>query len=242
MPKLIFSFLCLLLVSCNGNKQELQKINNELQNLKREVQNLKRESQNEKIITKKTSELTKTIPDDKVYVLYNSDHEGTKPNDGQMQFKYETVYALPIEIFNTRTYSLTENYKINSKGIRLSEIGYNRSPIWNKKGDKIAYLSFAQGNKSNKFENGSLVVRDVSSGDLQTFDYLKAKPYGLAWDESGNIIAYGREKSIYTFNIKENKIQALYQTDNKPEGISISPDGDYIISVSYTHLTLPTKA
>lgn len=160
------------------------------------------------------------IDDDKVYILYESDHEAPEEIEGFRQFEYETIYAIKL-----KNYSKSKQ----SKGLRLSEIGYKRNPVWNKKGDKIAYLSFIA-NDSTIVKKGQIIVQNVSSGEVEVLNDVNPCTCGLSWDKSGNILAFGEKKSLISiYDLKENKKEVLFKSKSRPEGISISPNGKHII-------------
>lgn len=163
------------------------------------------------------------IRDDKVYILYNNDHEAPTEMEGFMQFEYESVYALPLKRF-------TEKRK--SKGKRLSEIGNTRGPVWSKDGDRIAYLSFIM-EDSIRIKTRQIKVREVSSGFTQVLEGLNSCTCGLSWDESGKLLAFGQRDSVISmYDLEKMEKVMLFQSQSRPEGISLSPDGKHIIFMS----------
>lgn len=160
------------------------------------------------------------INDRKIYFLYGSDHEAPRDMNGVMQFEYETVYAIPYRQYHRTT---------PEKGIRLSTIGYKRSGVWNKTGNKVAYLAFI-GKEPYPFDRGQIEVIDVVTGELKVFDNVDLTANGLSWDESGDYLVFGNNKNeISILNIHDGNKKVLMTSKTRPEGISVSPDGKHVV-------------
>jgi hypothetical protein len=157
---------------------------------------------------------------DKVFLVYNSDHEAPEKITGLMQFEYESVYAMPLSKYS---------YSRQPKGIRISDIGYKRDPVWNKRGNKVAFLSYEEADTLS-FNNGQIIIKNVLDNSTKVIKDTDVLPLGLSWDASGSILAFGEtDNRVSIYNLKREERQTLFRSKSKPEGISISPDGKHII-------------
>ncbi|WP_235298204.1 hypothetical protein [Portibacter marinus] len=169
---------------------------------------------------KTIGEGSQTINNQKVYKVYTYDHEGPDFYKGEIQAEYETVYILPPEKYKQKRLD---------KGRRISQIGYKRSPVWNKKGDKVAYFSFSVRDSMNN-SKGQIMIRDITTGQTRIIDDINPCGCGLSWDETGTLLAFGeRDSTITIYDLNENRkiSQAKYQ--GRAEGMTMSPDGSHII-------------
>ena len=224
MLKSILCFTaCLLLISCDFTNENESSITQHTP-LKKQIDSLTSEKQHNVLTSKIDS-----LQENKIYVLYTSDHEGP-PIKSDNHFEIGTVYGLPPE------YLKVENY---SKGYRLSGIYYNQNPIWNKKGDEIAYLSFG-GDKPWR-DDGKLIIDDVSNDLVDILGVSDACTCGLSYDDSGNRLAFGKTKyvnglgygqrkyEVSIYDIKERRTTWLLKTEEMPHHLSISPNGKHIV-------------
>lgn len=158
---------------------------------------------------------------DKKFILYTSDHEDPNNKEGSMNPYYESVYVL-----SNKQYELKD---LRKRGMRMSTLGHKRSPIWNKDGSKIAYLSYSTSDTTGNALK-KVIVQDINNGEIKIHEDTNPCTCGLSWDESGEMLVFGETGNIISaLNLKNNSKHVLLNLDSRPENINISPNGKYII-------------
>jgi len=169
-----------------------------------------------------TNDLPKSIiDDDKPYGVISYDFEAPTriTNPPVCQFEYESIYILPHKPNITNWEGVAKN------AIRVSPIGKRQAPVWNKKGDKIAYIDRSEGN-----QRGRIIVLNVRSG-LQKCYTGTGVSDGLSWDEGEQQIAFcNLEGDMCLLDTRTGVPTKVCR--KKGEGVSLSPDGRWICFMS----------
>jgi hypothetical protein len=116
----------------------------------------------------------------------------------------------------------------------------------------IMHLSgskFAVGKDENIYYSGNYTVRDIVTHDSlnhyeEIFPVLRQAQYTCI-DTSGTLIAYGclceNSDKIVVYNVKEEKIHRIIETETKPFWLDISPDGKWVAAYFNLYKFFPTN-
>lgn len=154
------------------------------------------------------------LNDSVVYYVFTSDHEAPTRREGVREFEYEAVYVISAE-------KLIKGEELRASSTRISKIGKQRDAVWNKQGDKIAYLDLSQGWGKNR-----MVVFDANSGKGTVLKDVHPESRGISWNERGTCLAYRDTGYVCVYDIVRGKEERLCKAEG--EGISFSPSGEMV--------------
>ena len=140
--------------------------------------------------------------------------------------------------YNTQIYI----YNINSKNTKLITASNNVNYLmYTSKNDEIIYGT----------NNGYVYIKSIESGNtLKTFENntLNSIVTKIAISQCGLYMGYVLKVSNndrdcflqYVFSIESKSLIKRFESTKKIVDLYFTNDSEYIITVSYTHLTLPT--
>ncbi len=169
--------------------------------------------------TNDDAESLKTIiTDSTVYYAFTSDHEDPTPRRGYRDFEYESIYVSPT-VPSIKPETPIRGGEPIYESRRIAKLGKRRSPVWTKKGDRVAYLDFSAG-----WKEGCIVLYEVATGQSMFLEGTHPSSNGLSWDETGNQLAYANyDEQLCICNLKERSETRYGKLGS--EGVLLSPSG-----------------
>ncbi|MBI2442099.1 MAG: hypothetical protein HYV35_12105, partial [Lentisphaerae bacterium] len=120
-----------------------------------------------------------------------------------------------------------------ASALRVSPRGVVGSPVWDRLGERIAYVRVSEDKK-----DGNIVILNVKTGRETIYSGLGIRPVPaywpeISWDESGRLIAFKDEKDrICLLDLKDQTYREVCQGNFMPASASLSPDGKYICFIN----------
>ena len=162
------------------------------------------------------SNLPEKITDNKIYYILVSDHQAPTNIENMMQAGYQSIYVVDSEAY------AQGKKEMNQAAKRVSGIGMKNSPVWNKSGDRIAYLD-----RSDGWNQPKIAIRNVSTGKEEILKEVRPSLSGISWDEGGRRIAYkNKNDEICLYDLDSRS--EIPVCSSKAENVTLSPDSKSI--------------
>ncbi len=168
---------------------------------------------------KNSDSILQRLKKNKKYIVYSFDHEAEDKGKGVIEFENSAIFVTSQKKYKARIFST---------GTVVSEIGYKVAPVWNKQGNKIYFRDHSEMDLE-KDRKGIINILDLNDGKTNAFKDLDARS-GPSLDLTESIFVFAdKNNMISLYHINEHKKEALFQAADRPEGLTLSPDGKHIV-------------
>lgn len=139
-----------------------------------------------------------------------------------------SIYIVPASLPS----SINEMFNgpdADASALRVSPRGVVGSPVWDRLGERIAYVRVSEDKKE-----GNIVILNVNNGREAVYSGLGIRPVStywpeISWDESGRLIAFVDEKNrICRLDLKDQTYRYECLCGSWTKAVSLSPDGNYV--------------